>query len=123
MTWRAIYARPSLLEGLQSELFKLADWTASVNPILCVPMLGATARALDWTGESAGDPLCFLLTECQSQIQQHLSKFLNDKLNAEKTDDGRSTMAEAFGQGLADIACHVIGCKLTQETRVPNACR
>jgi hypothetical protein len=67
-------------------------------------MLGATGRALDWTGESAGDPLCDILTECQSRVQQHLSKFLNEKLNnAEKSDGGgggggRGTMAEAFGR-------------------------
>lgn len=29
-----------LLEGFQQELFKLADWAASLNPMLCVPMLG-----------------------------------------------------------------------------------
>mmetsp|Transcript_36255 Transcript_36255/g.58223 ORF Transcript_36255/g.58223 Transcript_36255/m.58223 type:complete len:441 (-) Transcript_36255:111-1433(-) len=99
-----------LLEGFQHESFKLADWVISLSPMLCVPMLGATGRALAWTGEVTGDPLCAVLIACQERIQQHLFTFLDDnyltKDDRQSSETGGRTMAEAFGLVKSD--CIVI---------------
>ena len=96
-----------LLEGVELDLNRIADWVVTSNPMRCISMLGEIGWTLERVGERQDDPLRDALISCQDKIQRHLFEYLErnfSKVEIKSQDGSGRTMAEAFVLAKSDVA-------------------
>ena len=72
------YEMRSFISGFEQELINAVDMISDVDPLLCVPMLGITAKTSLAVGDRENDALAAALLVCQSRLQEQLFKYLDE---------------------------------------------
>jgi hypothetical protein len=76
----------SFISGFEQELINAVDMISDVDPLLCVPMLGITAKTSLAVGDRENDALAAALLVCQSRLQEQLFKYLDEHKSDERGD-------------------------------------
>ena len=77
------YEMKILFDGLEQELLNAVDLVSAVDPLLCVPMLGVTARTSLAVGDNDNDALGATFSVCQSRLQEQLFEYLDEHRSSE----------------------------------------
>lgn len=80
------YEMRSFISGFEQELINAVDMISDVDPLLCVPMLGITAKTSLAVGDRENDALAAALLVCQSRLQEQLFKYLDEHKSDEHGD-------------------------------------
>ena len=80
------YEMRSFISGFEQELISAVDMISDVDPLLCVPMLGITAKTSLAVGDRENDALAAALLVCQSRLQEQLFKYLDEHKSDEHGD-------------------------------------
>ena len=72
------YEMRTFIGGFEQEILNAVDMISNVDPLLCVSMLGITAKTSLAVGDRENDALAAALLVCQSRLQEQLFKYLDE---------------------------------------------